>query len=43
VPSVILPETWNILINPLHPDTATKLRVTKAQHVPLDGRFTRRG
>ncbi len=39
VPSVILPDTWNLLINPQHPYAATMLRVTKSQHVPLDGRL----
>ena len=43
VPSAILPDTWNLLINPLHPDAARTLRVIKAQHVPLDGRFIRHG
>ncbi len=40
VPSVILPDTWNLLINPLHPHAATQLRVTNTQHVPLDVRLT---
>ena len=39
VPSVILPETWNVLINPLHRDAAARLRVIRAQHVPLDERL----
>ena len=38
VPSVILPDTWNMLVNPAHPDIAT-LRIEKLQAFPLDRRL----
>jgi RES domain-containing protein len=40
VPSAILPETWNYLFNPLHPDAA-KFRVTEAIEYPFDTRLKR--
>ncbi len=42
VPSVLVPQAFNVLINPRHPDAA-KLSLTDTQRVPLDSRFTRRG
>jgi RES domain-containing protein len=38
VPSVILPETFNYLLNPLHPDAA-KIRITKSQTARFDLRL----
>ena len=38
VPSVILPDVYNVLINPLHPDML-KIRIAKTESVPLDGRL----
>jgi RES domain-containing protein len=40
VPSVILPDTWNVLVNPLLPETLACLTIVRAQHVPLDQRLT---
>lgn len=39
VPSAILPDTWNVLINPLHPEMHAHVSIVRAQHVPLDGRL----
>jgi RES domain-containing protein len=38
VPSVIVPETFNVLINPAHPDMSN-VRIVSAQSIPLDPRF----
>jgi RES domain-containing protein len=38
VPSVIAPESWNYLLNPLHPD-APRVAVTRAGHWPWDARL----
>jgi RES domain-containing protein len=38
VPSAILHETWNVLLNPLHPD-AGRIRVVWHQAYPYDRRF----
>lgn len=38
VPSAILPDVFNILINPLHPD-AQRLKIEDVQSVPLDQRL----
>jgi RES domain-containing protein len=38
VPSAIVPETWNFLINPVHPDAA-RIRIENAQNVQLDDRL----
>ncbi len=38
VPSAIVPDAYNVLINPLHPDAA-KLKIVKRQHVPFDKRL----
>ena len=38
VPSAIMPDVHNILLNPLHPD-AGKLRITDVQDVPFDPRL----
>ena len=41
VPSVIIPDTCNMLINPSHPDAA-KMRIIKTERIPLDRRLARR-
>lgn len=38
VPSVIVPATWNLLINPRHPDSA-QIRTTRIHHHPIDPRL----
>ncbi len=38
VPSVLVPETWNVLINPQHPQF-DRLRITEIFHHPFDVRF----
>lgn len=38
VPSVIIPETWNVLLNPLHPEAAG-VRVVWHQEYPWDRRL----
>ena len=38
VPSAIMPDVYNVLLNPLHPD-AGKLRITDVQDVPFDPRL----
>ena len=38
VPSVIVPDAWNVLLNPAHSD-AHKMRVVSARKVPLDQRL----
>lgn len=38
VPSVIVPEEWNVLINPVHPD-ASRLRATKLRPWLFDQRL----
>lgn len=38
VPSVILPDTWNILLNPRHP-TAAQVRVVRTVKADYDVRF----
>jgi RES domain-containing protein len=40
VPSVIVPATWNILINPLHP-SAAQVRIKQIHHHPTDMRLLR--
>ena len=40
VPSVIVPATWNILINPSHPKTGT-VRVLRTHNHGLDPRLLR--
>lgn len=40
VPSVLVPEAFNMLINPAHPDAAG-LRIVSTAKVPLDGRLSR--
>ena len=40
IPSVIIPDAYNILINPSHSDM-NKLNVTKVERVPLDYRLGR--
>lgn len=38
VPSAIMPDVYNVLLNPLHPD-AGKLRITDTLDVPFDPRL----
>jgi RES domain-containing protein len=38
VPSAIMPDVHNVLLNPLHPD-AGRLRITDVQDVPFDPRL----
>ena len=38
VPSVLVPETWNVLVNPLHTQ-ASLLRITRVYEHPFDARF----
>ena len=38
VPSVVAPESWNYLLNPLHPD-AKRVHVTRAGRWPWDTRL----
>lgn len=38
VPSVLVPETWNVIVNPLHREF-TKLRITRVYEHPFDTRF----
>lgn len=40
VPSVIVPATWNVLINPRHPDSA-KIRVVRVHRHVIDRRLLR--
>lgn len=41
VPSALVPETWNILLNPAHPDSA-RARIVKIGEHPLDARLSAR-
>jgi RES domain-containing protein len=38
VPSVLVPETWNILVNPAHPD-ARLLKIDRIYQYPYDSRL----
>jgi RES domain-containing protein len=38
VPSIVVPEESNLLLNPLHPD-ASKLQVMSSRHFSFDGRL----
>jgi RES domain-containing protein len=38
VPSVIIPATWNVLINPLHPDSK-QIRIASIHEHPIDPRL----
>jgi RES domain-containing protein len=38
VPSVIVPETWNVLLNPRHPD-AGRVRILRLYTHPIDPRL----
>ena len=40
VPCVLAPETWNVIINPLHPE-AGQLKIMNVFQHPLDERFFR--
>lgn len=40
VPSAILPDTFNYLLNPLHPDAA-RITIAEAQNIALDQRLSR--
>ena len=39
VPSVIVPATWNALINPQHPDS-TGIRIARIHRHPIDSRLS---
>ena len=41
VPSVLVPDAFNVLINPAHPD-AVRMSIVKSEKVPLDHRLARR-
>ena len=41
VPSVLVPQAFNVLINPMRAD-APSLKIISAEKVPLDSRFARR-
>ncbi len=38
VPSIIVPETWNVLINPVHPESVN-IRVAKVHERSVDQRL----
>jgi RES domain-containing protein len=38
VPSALVPETWNVIVNPLHRE-ASRLRITRVYQHPFDTRF----
>ncbi len=38
VPSVLVPETWNVVVNPLHPEAAL-LKISGAYEHPFDLRL----
>jgi len=38
VPSVLLPATWNVLLNPLHPD-AKRVKIVRSYAYPFDPRL----
>ena len=38
VPSVLVPDAFNVLVNPAHADAA-RMRIVKSERVPLDPRF----
>jgi RES domain-containing protein len=38
VPSALVPDAWNVLLNPAHGENA-RMRVVKAAHAPLDPRL----
>ena len=40
VPCVLAPETWNVLVNPLHPEIR-QLKILELFEHPLDARFFR--
>lgn len=40
VPSVIVPATWNVLLNPQHPDSA-QIRIVRVHHHGIDRRLLR--
>jgi RES domain-containing protein len=40
VPSAIVPETWNVLLNPLHPEAA-RISVVWHREYPWDGRLVK--
>ncbi len=40
VPSVIVPATWNVLMNPKHPDSK-QVRIARVHEHPIDVRLTR--
>jgi RES domain-containing protein len=40
VPSVMVPATWNVLINPQHPESAG-MRIVQVHEYPIDPRLRR--
>ncbi len=40
VPSVIVPATWNVLVNPQHPESA-HIRIARVHDQPIDPRLLR--
>jgi len=40
VPSVLVPEAWNVLVNPLHPE-ARRLKIAAIYQHPFDARLLR--
>ena len=40
VPCVLVPETWNLLLNPLHPESG-QLKIDRIYKHPLDSRLLR--
>jgi RES domain-containing protein len=40
VPSVIVPATWNVLVNPRHPES-THIRIARVHDQPIDPRLLR--
>jgi RES domain-containing protein len=38
VPSVVVPATWNVLINPMHPDSK-QITITRIHEHPIDPRL----
>lgn len=40
VPSVIVPATWNVLLNPRHP-ASTQIRIARVHEFPIDLRLLR--
>ncbi|MEM6736251.1 MAG: RES family NAD+ phosphorylase [Bacteroidota bacterium] len=39
IPSVIVPDEYNLIVNPLHSDFGKKVKITKTEELKLDERF----